>query len=549
EITQFLDITFGRENYVLFLNRDNHLEPVNETLNNPDAHPAVSLALEASAEQYAGNLSGFFPLNTPWQGYQSLREQIRPFMMANAAHFFVPLVTPARLMGFILFSRDLEHFLNVPETQDFLSELFHKTAQSLDSTRIHSEIRRKSLESGLLLETVKGISGTLNLDTVLEKILENLGRLVPSDAVAIFLVDEKEGLLQHSISRGYQLDKEGLLSLKLNQGISGEVIRSREGVITPDVAKVPNYYPGRPQTRSQLTVPIISEDTAIGAFTLESDQLNHFNSSDLELLTIFSGLAAIALRNAQLFEDSLRKQRLESDLVVASKIQKALLPRRVPAIEGLQIEVLNIASMYIGGDLYDVFRIGDKRQGIAIGDGSGKGSPGAILMAVAYAGFKSLFKEIDPVNTIVARLNNLLAEVTTPGYYVTFFFGILDLEAYEFTYCNAGHNPTILLHEDGSHELLMEGGTVVGFLPNQSYSRNTVAIAPGDYLVLYTDGVTEIQNFNEEEFGEERLLEVLRANMGRTPREMRFAVIEAIRKFSERQEFQDDVTMLVVQVK
>ena len=136
-------------------------------------------------------------------------------------------------------------------------------------------------------------------------------------------------------------------------------IRNKRGSIIPDVSKDSNYYPARTQTRSQITVPIISREAAIGALVLESDELDHFKPTDLNLLTIFSGRAAIAIRNAQLYEDSVKKQRLESDLVVASKVQQTLLPKRFPTIEGLNIEVLNIPSQIVGGDLYDVFRIGD----------------------------------------------------------------------------------------------------------------------------------------------------------------------------------------------
>jgi sigma-B regulation protein RsbU (phosphoserine phosphatase) len=227
-------------------------------------------------------------------------------------------------------------------------------------------------------------------------------------------------------------------------------------------------------------------------------------------------------------------------------VQQALLPKRFPTIDKIGIEVLNIPSQIVGGDLYDAFRIDDHHQGIAIGDGSGKGASGAILMAVAYAGFKSLFNEIRPVATVVAMLNNLLTEVTTAAYYVTFCFGILDRENNTFTYCNAGHNPPVVLRKDGSVEYLDKGGIVLGFMANQQYIQTAVSLNPGDYLCLYTDGVTELKNESGEEFGEERLVSLLRENYGKDARELKFLILDELKKFAGKKDFQDDVTLIVV---
>lgn len=548
EVVHFLDRNFSSRGYQLVLNRDRQFRPLNGSLEsgNAEAFTAINGVLRTLPP--SRKAAGFLRTDQAWPEYEPLRDPLSHFMNANGYRYFFPLVTHKNLVGFLLFTEDMKSYLGIPEVHDFLAELFSKTAAVLDNAQVHTDIKRKSLESQLLLETVGHISATLNLQRVLESIIENLSRLVSYDAAAIFLVDEHEGLLQHSVSAGYREEPLDRLNLKLNEGISGQVIRTGKGHITPDVSRDPHYYSARASTKSQITVPIISRDRAIGAMALESDALNHFGQGDLELLTIFSGLAAIAIRNARLYEDSLKKQRLESDLVVASKVQKALLPRRVPTVAGLSIEVLSIPSLYVGGDLYDVFLIDDHRQGIAIGDGSGKGSPGAILMAVAYAGFKSLFKEIDPVNTIVARLNNLLAEVTTPGYYVTFFFGILDRTRLTFTFCNAGHTPTILMRPDGSYDFLLDGGTVAGFLPDQPYVQKTVPVQPGDILCFYTDGVTEIQRPSGEEFGEERLIAALRKSMGDSPKEIKFAVLREMEQFAPQQDFQDDVTMLIVRV-
>ncbi len=545
----FLDYTFTPEQYTAYVYNGTGFERLYNASTNGNSNRII----EFPPDKFKGDL---FEKNIRFYSASEIQEHYPDFVpllasaqQADRQHsYFLPLKGTHNIVGFILFSNSLKHYIKIPEVNDFLIDLFEKTASVLENAQNHREIKRKSLESQLLLEIVKKITATLNLHDVLENIIDNLSALVRYDAASVILVDDHKKILRQTVARGYKEKCKKLISLKLDQGISGWVVQTGQGIIVPDVTQNERYYPARPLTKSQVTVPIISRDEPIGALVLESDTLDHFTQNDLELLTIFSGLAAVTIRNAQLYEDSLKKKRLESDLLIASKVQQTLLRKRVPTIDGLKIEVKNIPSQYVGGDLYDVFKIGQQRQGISIGDGSGKGAPGAILMAVAYAGFKSLFNEVDPVATTIARLNNLLAEATTYGYFVTYFFGIIDLENCQFVYCNAGHNPPVLMRKDKSIEFLENGGTVLGFMPNLNYTQTAIPIHPGDYLCLYTDGVTELQNDNDEEFGEERLIEVLKTNYGKPPRAMKFAILDAMKEFAGDTELQDDVTLVVVYV-
>ncbi|MCB0294047.1 MAG: serine/threonine-protein phosphatase, partial [Calditrichaeota bacterium] len=153
-----------------------------------------------------------------------------------------------------------------------------------------------------------------------------------------------------------------------------------------------------------------------------------------------------------------------------------------------------------------------------------------------------------PVVTVIAKLNNFLVEATSTGHYVTFFYGVLDRRKRRFVYCNAGHNPPILMRKDRSIHYLNEGGVVLGFLANQQYTQAVLELEKGDYLCFYTDGITEIQNPREEEYGEERLVQLLRKNYGKSPKEIRLAIVEEITQFAKSLEYQDDVTLLIVQV-
>jgi len=404
----------------------------------------------------------------------------------------------------------------------------------------------KSLQSELMLEITKKITSTLNFEEVLESIVDSLSQLYSYNAAGIFLVDKTNGTLRHMVTRGYNkkiLDK---IPIKIHEGISGHVVRVKKGSIISNVNKDPHYYKLRSETKSQMTVPLFSGDDVIGVLVLESDHFDHFKQSDLERLIAFANFAAIAIDNAELYKDSLTKKHLESELLVASRIQKALLPQRPPNIQGLQIEATNIPSLIVGGDLYDMFHQNKKSLGVAIGDVSGKGAPGAILMAVVYAGFKSFLKEVFQVSEVVARLNNLLEQATTTGYFATFWFGILHASKNTLTYCNAGHNPPILMRKNKKVQLLEKGGMLLGFLPYQSYLQDKIDFNSGDYLVLYTDGISEIKNAAGQEFGEKRLISILKKNYGKSPVEMKNEILKAVEEFSGKIEFDDDITLIII---
>lgn len=544
----FLAQTFNASQYAIYLYKGVGFERLPH---NGDALSPASISpfpAETLQQSPFGQPIQFYQIEALWKEWPAGQPLLAPGYRDKRFAYFLPLKGSNHIIGFLLFHESVTRYLNIPEVKEFLLELFNNAAEVLENAQIHRDIKRKSLESALLLEIIQNITATLHLEEVLRSIVNNLSKLVSFDAAAIFLLNETQGTLQQTVATGYEASSREIVSLKINQGISGWVIRNKKSIIIPDVSQNPNYYAARPQTNAQITVPIINRGDAIGALVLESDEIDHFSHADLQLMELFSGMAAIAIRNARLYEDSLKKKRLESDLLDASTVQKALLPRRVPAIKGLNIEVLSIPSQIVGGDLYDVFRLRTQQQGIAIGDVSGKGAPAAILMAVAYAGFKSLLKEINPVVTVIAKLNNFLVEATSTGHYVTFFYGVLDYRKRRFVYCNAGHNPPILIRKDRSIHYLKEGGVVLGFLANQQYTQAVLELDKGDYLCFYTDGITEIQNSREEEFGEERLVRLLQKNYGKTPKEIRLAIVEEITQFAKSIEYQDDVTLLIVQV-
>ncbi len=548
KIVQFLQNTFGRFSWAFYLRREDYYDliscnrvnttlPVNLELHDPQEQRKL---LELDVQ--------FYPVAQLIERGQLGKKLSQ--LLGDLPHwyFIVPLNSFKDQEGFLLFGKEVGTILHFRSFRDYFVHILSKMADVIENARLYSEVKRKSLQNHLLWQTSLQITSSLNLNEVLSSILDAVKKLVDYDAAGIFLIDRKHNLLRRMATRGYDKKLLDKIQVKLNLGISGEVIRSRKPIIINDVSKNPNYYAIRQETRSQLTIPLLSGGKPIGVMVLESDHLNHFTHTDLEMLLNFATQATIAINNAQLYEDSLQKKRLESDLIVASKVQQALLPTRPPKFPGLQIATLNIPSRFVGGDYFDVFRIKENQLGISIGDVSGKGAPGAILMAALYAGFKSLLKEIYPVVEVVARLNNFLTETTTQGYYATFFFGIYEHPDKILTYTNAGHNPPILYRQDGSIKKLTTGGIVLGFLSDQEYHQEQVQLQSGDYLIFYTDGVTEVKNSRGEEFGEKRLVNFMKKHYGKHPREIKNLLLEEIKKFSREKDFPDDITLIIVLV-
>ncbi len=547
-IIGFLKNTFVSEKWAFYLRRDEYYELTAGNLMNVKLPESITVGKKSRLNHLLKNQVGFYPLSKLKQKYRFKEHALNELFNSPHFYYFVPLRSVSEKEGFLFFDDKIGYFLAFRGIKKILIHNLWKMADVIENARLYSEVKRKSLQNRLLLEIGLKISSSLNVNEVLETIIDSVKRLVSYNAAGIFLVDREEKVLRRMVTRGYDTQLLDKIPVKINLGISGKVIRSKKSIIINNVQKESSYYTVRRETHSQLTLPMLIADEVIGIMVLESDMINHFTRSDLELLMTFASQASLAIDNAQLFEGYMQKEQLENQLIVASKVQQALLPGRPPKFPGIQIATLSLSSQIVGGDMFDFFRFNKNELGISIGDVSGKGAPGGILMAALYAGFRSLLKEIYPVVEIVARLNNFMTEATAEGYYATFFFGILDRTSKQFTYTNAGHNPPVLVRKNKTIRFLKTGGIVLGFLGDQEYKQETLQLESGDYVVFYTDGVTEVKNSQGKEFGEDRLVSFIRENYGHTPVELKNDLIKRLRTFSAQPEFEDDVTLIILYV-
>jgi serine phosphatase RsbU (regulator of sigma subunit) len=251
----------------------------------------------------------------------------------------------------------------------------------------------------------------------------------------------------------------------------------------------------------------------------------------------------------QIESEARARGRLEHEMNVARDIQMELLPKTFPNIPGVDMYAFTVPARHVGGDCYDVINIGDGRVAFTIGDVSGKGTPAAILMANVMAAVRALSESGVPSGKLIERVNRLVHSYTEDSVYITFCYCVLDVRTRRLTYVNAGHYPPCILRANGDREYMERGGLVIGIMPGTEYEEGTVTLAPGDDLVLYTDGITEARNPDDEMFGEERLEEVLLENRSGSAREIEEMVYTRIKDFTAGAAQSDDLTMVVVKVK
>lgn len=243
-----------------------------------------------------------------------------------------------------------------------------------------------------------------------------------------------------------------------------------------------------------------------------------------------------------------RLRQQDQEIQQAREMQQSLLPREIPEIPGYEFSGAWRPARSVGGDYFDVLPLGAARYGLSIADVMGKGVAAALLMSNLQAAVRSCASEpLTPVQ-LCRRVNRQLCRNTTHDRFVTFFYGVLHARAKQFVYTNAGHNAPILIRRDGSAERLQLGGPVIGMFAEIGYEQSVVELRAGDSLVLFTDGVTELHNAAGEEFGEERLVGLVRERRSCSAEELRTRIFAAADEFGGG-EFQDDATLIVMTVK
>lgn len=257
------------------------------------------------------------------------------------------------------------------------------------------------------------------------------------------------------------------------------------------------------------------------------------------------------VKNAQ--HEHLQLKSIQSDLKIAREIQETILPKEFtpfPHENSFDMYAYMSAAKYVGGDFYDFFPIDEDRLGFVIADVSGKGVPAAIFMAISRTVIRAIALSENSAAMCMKRANEILCKESVNDMFVTVFYGILNIHTGAVTYCNAGHNPPVIMRQDKSVSFVpLTNDRILGALEDSVYHEKELRLLPGDSLFLYTDGITEAANKNNELFGEKRLLDCCRELAGQSSREIVEQVTETVGGFVVGAIQSDDITLLTISYK
>jgi len=300
------------------------------------------------------------------------------------------------------------------------------------------------------------------------------------------------------------------------------------------------------QVRTLMAVPLQTDDRVIGLLYVDSPILiREFTGDDLNLLTIMANVAALPIERERLASMEEARRRLAAELEQAAEIQRQALPAGAPEVTGLELAAHNAPCRTVGGDYYDFLEYPEGRVGLIVADVAGKGLPAALLMMSLQARVQALGETPEDPGTFLCRLNRNVIRTCPRNRFVSLFFCIIDPRTGEMEYANGGHNPPLVLTTSGQPEEIGDGGPVLGIVPDYPYQTSRRRIEPGGYLVLYSDGVTDASNLENDEFGVERLIESVRLSHAKPAGEVLDRVLDAVRNWTGDAPPVDYVTLIV----
>jgi phosphoserine phosphatase RsbU/P len=388
------------------------------------------------------------------------------------------------------------------------------------------------------------ISSILDLDQLIDKVVNEVARSFGCVDADIYLHNEERGELVLACAHGCAgCDLHGdHHSLKIGkEGMVGYVAATGQMRYAPDVRKDPYYIGCEESTLSEVAIPLHVDGQLVGVFTTSHHQLDAFPPEQLRLLQAMCGDVAIAVQNARTFQKE-RKQReaMTREAHEARVIQQALLPKSSPYIPGFAISGLSIPAGTLGGDWYDFIPLDNGRWGLVLADVSGKGTAAALLMSATRGMLRSLAEASCTPGEVLSKLNRLMVEDFPVGRFVTMVYAVLDPEKRVLTFGNAGHLPPFLISDGGSRLLATERGMPLG-LGFGDFSECELAFPKGSRIVFYSDGITEAENDQEEEYGVQRLQDhVLRPDASAE------SLLADVRSFANSTGLRDDASVIFV---
>jgi sigma-B regulation protein RsbU (phosphoserine phosphatase) len=404
------------------------------------------------------------------------------------------------------------------------------------------EVRTRLLELESLYDLGLSLGGQLDLASLADEVLFRSISLTDAGKGTLLLFDDGGRILFERSLGGELLPRDQFASWRLPEG---------EAVINNAAASLPTAGERLTSCDKCLAVAISVPGRRLGVLAVADKESRDggvldFTTTDARLLSLFANQAAAAIETARLHREAIEKERIERELELAAAIQREILPRSLPRVEGVELAASNLPTRQVGGDYYDFFPLAGGRLGFLVADVSGKGVPAALLVSTVHAAVHLQIDEAPTIVDLFGRIDRHLQRYAATRKFLTLFFGLFETETGLLKYVSAGHNPALLARVSGALEKLDSTGVPLGMLANASWKEETVQLSPGDLLCVYTDGVTEAVNEAEEEFGLERLSRIVVHGRTDPPGTLCDRVFAEVAEFARGMPQYDDQTLLLL---
>lgn len=460
----------------------------------------------------------------------------------------VPLITKKRVIGVIDIQASKEAYFT-EEHKRILTLVASRIATAIENARLYTRVARQAQTLTVLNEISRELTSILNVDQLFKRIGELLTRVIEYQMFSILLVDSERGVLVHRFSLRFQENIHLKHDIPLGRGLVGYAVQEKTAVLTPDVTKDPRYIQLNPETRSELCVPLIYKETAIGVLDLESTRRNYYNEDHVKTLTTLAGQIAIAIENARLYERIAREeQRLERDLSMAREIQVRLLPQNLPRLKSADLAAKFEPALMIGGDMFDFLEYSGDRIALVLGDVSGKGAPAALYAALVSGLLRSTASLEPHPAQMLSAINLSLNERRIEAQYVSLAYAVWDDDSRVITFANSGL-PRPFSCRNGEISRIESTGLPLGLFEDADYDEVTLKAESKDVFVLVSDGILDAVNASGEQFGPKRVEEVIRQSCMKTANEIVQSLFDAVDTHRGTRATFDDETVLAVKVK
>jgi phosphoserine phosphatase RsbU/P len=396
------------------------------------------------------------------------------------------------------------------------------------------------------------LAGTTDLQEILNKTTQMVCEVMKVKACSIRLLDPISGALNvsavHNLSDKYI--QKGPVTVDENPidraALEGEMLRIVDVPTDPRTR-----YPEQAREEgivSGLICGLIYRGKAVGVLRVYTGEPHVFSPFEEALLRSVAAQAAAAIINARLVKETIEAERYARQIAYAGQVQRRMIPSSPPKHAHVEIGAVYRPTYNVGGDFYDFICLPKGNLGVSIADVSGKGVPASLLMASIRSAMRVYAYFTYDIDRILVEVNKHVCRETTVGEFATVFYGVVTPDGRRLTYCNAGHEPPILLR-GGKTKYLETGGMVVGVDPETQFERGVLQLQPGDALLLSTDGVPEALNFHDECFGRERLVQSFQRHADQPAQHAVQGILWDLRRFRGLADRTDDVTMVLLKIK